>query len=86
MRNVVSVSLPSDALGYLNKRTSETGLSTSAYMLRLLKHDEKLISEEELLEMCKQAEEEYRKGNCITLRTDDDIDAFFKKLYKTKKK
>lgn len=57
----------------LTKRAKKLGLTISAYILHAVKISETMISEDELLEMSKHAEKEYREGKTKTLQSLADL-------------
>jgi hypothetical protein len=74
MRHVLSVSMPGEMVSHITKKAKKLGLSISAYMQRLVMHDELLISEDELLEDIRITERERRAGKLHLLRSIDDLD------------
>lgn len=66
MREVLSVSLPSQTLATIKQKTKKRGFgSVSEYIKHLLYLDEDLISEDELLKSVRQARVEYKNGKII---------------------
>jgi hypothetical protein len=78
MRSVLSISVPPKKLAALKKRAKSQGMTISAYVLRFVDEEERMISEEELLEDIRVGEKEYRDGKCKVLRTDADFNQFFR--------
>lgn len=73
MRSILTLSLPPDVLASLKRKAKHAGTSVSAYVRRLVVHEEHLISEEELLQKSKKALREYRKGNYKVLKSFEDF-------------
>jgi len=74
MRHIVSLSLPTKAAQDAKKRAKKRGFkSVSAYFQFLLKEDEGLISEKELLESIERGRKEYRQGKTIKARSLADL-------------
>ncbi len=69
MRSILTVSLPPDKLAALKKRAKKRGVSVSYYVRMVLEHEGAIISEEQLLASCKEAEKEYREGKTRVLRS-----------------
>lgn len=66
MRQVLSISLPSQTMATIKQKTQKRGFnSVSEYIKHLLLLDEDLISEEKLLTIIKQSRAEYKKGKAI---------------------
>ncbi len=80
MRSVLSISIPPKKLSVLKKRAKSEGMTISAYILRFVDEEEKMISEEELLEDIRISEQEYRDGKCKVLRSDADVEQFFRSV------
>ncbi len=80
MRAILSLSIPPKKLASLKKRAKNNRMTISAYVMRVINEEEHLMSEEELLQDIRIGEKEYREGKCAVLRSDKDIDAFFKRL------
>ena len=80
MRSVLSISLPAEMVASIQERAKELGISVSLLMKRMWERQSTFITEEELLEDCRIAEKEYRKGKCKVLRTKKDIEKFFRSL------
>lgn len=73
MRAILTLSLPADLLAGLKKRAVSAGMNVSAYVRRMVKHEENLMSEDELLARCKRAEKNYREGKVYVNRSFDDF-------------
>ena len=77
MRQVLSISLPATAVKQIKKTTKKRGFpSVSAYIQTLVgenETEEHLISEDELLEAIREAEEEYRAGRTIKVNSMRDL-------------
>jgi len=70
MRSVINISLPEDKAKVIKNRAKKAGFaSVSSYVRSLLALDEGLISSEELLEMSRQAEREYKRGKLIKAKS-----------------
>ena len=66
MRQVVSFSLPTKEAQQIKQRAKKHGFNTmSAYILSLLKTDDDLISETELLRAVDEARKEYAAGKSV---------------------
>jgi len=66
MRQVLSISLPSQTMATIKQKTKKRGFeSVSEYIKHLLALDEDLISEEKLLKSVRQARVEYKNGQTI---------------------
>lgn len=66
MRKVLSLSLNNNTITKVKRQAKTLGFgNTSEYLRHLIESQEDLISEEELVEAAKQAEEEYRTGRTI---------------------
>ena len=77
MRSILSISLPADLLALIRKKAQKAGLSMSAYVRRLIENEDLLISEEEILEMAKEAQADYKAGRYKVWKNHDDIDEAF---------
>lgn len=74
MRQVLSVSLPSQTIQFIRKRVRQQKFdSVSGYIKYLLELDNDLISEKELLESIKEAKKDYKKGKLKTLKSLKDL-------------
>jgi hypothetical protein len=73
MRSILSLSLPAETIADLSRKAKKMGLSVSAYVRRLLEHEELLISEEELAQRAAQAHENYVAGKVEELSSFDDL-------------
>lgn len=65
--------MPENEKKALVRRAKKAGRTISAYILHAVKVSETMISEDELVEMSKQAEKEYREGKTKTLRSLADL-------------
>jgi Arc/MetJ-type ribon-helix-helix transcriptional regulator len=66
MREVLSISLPSQTMATIKQKTQKRGFnSVSEYIKHLLALDEDLISESELLKSVRLARAEYKKDKAI---------------------
>ncbi len=73
MRTVIPVSFPPDKAKSLKKKAKKAGMTTSAYVLHLYINEEHLISEDELLEHAKIAEQERKAGKLKLLKSFKDL-------------
>lgn len=63
MRAVISFSVPSQKKKQeIIKSAKKAGKNVSEFLLDMFDYQSKLITEEELIRKCKQAEKEYQKG------------------------
>jgi Arc/MetJ-type ribon-helix-helix transcriptional regulator len=70
MRSVINISLPEDKAKIIKNRAKKAGFaSVSGYVRSLLALDEELVSPEELLEMSRQAEKEYKSGKLVKVKS-----------------
>lgn len=74
MRKVLSLSLRPETIASLKKKAKRKGVTVSYYVRMVLEHEENIISEDELLEMCKRAEKEYREGRTRVLRSFKELE------------
>ena len=77
MRSVRTFSLQPEILASLQKLAKQAGMNISKYISQLIEREEHLISEDELLQRCKEAEENYRNGDYVVLKNAKDIKKFF---------
>lgn len=80
MRAVLSISIAPKKLQAIKKKAKMEGLTISAYVIRMFDEEEKMMTEEELLEDIHIGEQELRDGKGTVLRSENDIDQFFKNL------
>lgn len=80
MRSVLSISLPEDIAASIQAKAKKLGISVSSMMKQMWEYQSACISEEELLEDIRIGEKEYRDGKCAVLRSEEDIDQYFKRL------
>lgn len=74
MRQVLSLSLPITDVRQIKTLAKKRGYSSvSAYVKYLLKADEDLISETELLKTARKTRKEYRAGKSIKARSLADL-------------
>ena len=74
MRQVLSLSLPASDIKGIKHLAQKRGYeSVSAYIKELLRADENLISETELLKTVHQARREYRAGKSIKAKSIADL-------------
>lgn len=74
MRQVLSLSLPTTDVRQIKNFAKKRGYSSvSSYVKYLLKADDDLISETELLKTVKHARKEYRAGKSIKAKSLADL-------------
>ena len=73
MRSILTISLSPSQLASLKKRAKKRKVSVSYYVRMVLDHESDIISEEDLLAYCKEAEEDYRKGRTYVLKDIKDL-------------
>ena len=74
MRQILSISMPADMVKEVKNRVKKRGFdSISNYIKTLIKEDEDLISEDELLASVKKARRDYKQGKLKTLKTLKDL-------------
>lgn len=66
MRSVLTISIPEEKKKEIERRAKKAGKSVSAYIIEVLDFESTLISEDEVLEMAKRAEEDYKAGKLKT--------------------
>lgn len=73
MRSHITLSLPEDILHSLKKKAGKAGVTTNAFICRLIEQDLEIISEEELIQIIKRAESNYKEGKTMILKSFDDL-------------
>lgn len=73
MRSVLSISLPASKKKEIEERARKSNQSTSSYILRVVELEQKLISEDEILQMAKSAELNYKLGKTKKLKSLADL-------------
>ena len=74
MRQILSVSLPVTRVRQIHQRAKKRGFpSASSYVQYLLKADEELIQEEELLDTIRESRREYKRGKSIQAKSMADL-------------
>ena len=73
MRSIVNISLPPEKKIEIEQRAKKAKKSVSAYILYALQLEQSLISEDELLEMAKNAESDYHNGKTKELKSLADL-------------
>ncbi|MDP4007843.1 MAG: hypothetical protein Q8P68_01495 [Candidatus Peregrinibacteria bacterium] len=73
MRAILNVSLPPDKKKEIERRAKKMGLSISSYVLYTIDLEQKMISEDELLERIKEAEKNYKEGKTKILKSLADL-------------
>ncbi|MFH0770147.1 MAG: hypothetical protein V1926_02100 [Candidatus Peregrinibacteria bacterium] len=76
MRSVLSISIPPKKLAALKKRAKRQGMTVSAYFLRFVDEEERLITEEELLRDIQLSEKDFKAGRYTVIGPDDHIEDF----------
>lgn len=80
MRSVLSLSLPADIVSNIQAQAKKLGISVSSMMKQMWEYQSACISEEELLKDIRIGKKEYREGKCAVLRSEEDIEKYFKRL------
>lgn len=73
MRSIITISVSPQKKKAIEKRAKRMGKTTSAYVLNALELEKQLISEDELLEMAKTAEKEFKTGKTKKLSSLQDL-------------
>ncbi len=73
MRSIVNISLPPQRKIEIEQRAKKAKKSISAYILYAIQLEQSLISEDELLKMAKDAENDYRNGETKELKSLADL-------------
>ena len=73
MRSILNISLPAEKKRAIERRAKKAGKSGSAYVLYSLELEQSLISEDELLEIIREGEKEYREGKAKKLKSLADL-------------
>ena len=73
MRTILSLSLPQKERTELESRAKKANKTLSAYVLNALAIMKELISEEELLEIAKQAKTDYKDGKTKVVSLLEDL-------------
>ena len=74
MRTVLSISLPAREVTRVRSLAKKRGYqTTSSYIQHLLKADQEIISEAQLLKDIRQAHKEYRAGKSIKVKSLMDL-------------
>ncbi|MEA3398484.1 MAG: hypothetical protein U9R06_01940 [Patescibacteria group bacterium] len=74
MREILTLSLPAQAKNLIKKRAKNKGFaSVSGYIKYLIKLDDDLISEEELMNSVREARRGYKQGNLKQLKSLKDL-------------
>jgi hypothetical protein len=73
MRSILSLSVPEQKKAELEQRAAKANKTLSAYVLNSLELINLLISEDELAEMIKKAEKNYKKGKTKELKSLSDL-------------
>jgi len=73
MRSVLSISLTEKQKKEIEKRAKKVGTNTSSYILHAVALEKELISEDDLLEMAKKSEKDYKLGKTKKLSSLADL-------------
>ena len=74
MREILTLSLPPKTKQTIKKRSKMQGFSSiSSYIQYLIKQDDDLISEDELINEAKKAKKEYKFGKLKELKSSNDL-------------
>ena len=73
MRSVVSISMPAKKKKEMQDAANKAKKSLSTYVLEMYEMMQGFISEDELLEMSKKAEKNYKKGKTKELKNLADL-------------
>lgn len=73
MRSILSLSIPQKERKELEERAKKANKTLSAYVLDSLALIQEMISDEELLQMAKQARRDYKTGKTKKLRSLEDL-------------
>ena len=73
MRSVLTISIPEEKKKIITRRAKKAGKTVSAYVISVLELEEKLISEDELVEMSREAMEEHKAGKTKVLKSFKDL-------------
>ncbi len=73
MRAVLTISIPVETKREVEQRAKRVNKTTSAYVLNALEILKQMISEEELLAMSQEAEQNYKKGETKVLKSLSDL-------------
>ncbi len=69
MRSILSISLPKEKKLEIEARARKSNQSTSAYIVRIVELEKSLISEAEVIEASKKAENDYKNGKTKKLKS-----------------
>jgi hypothetical protein len=69
MREVLTISLSKEKKKEIERRAKKAGKSVSAYIISVLDFESTLISEDEILEMGRIADEEYAAGKTKSFKS-----------------
>jgi hypothetical protein len=73
MRSILSISLPKDEKTNILLRAKKSGKSVSSYILHATKLEESLIQEDEIVQLAKTAEKDYKNGKTKALNNAEDL-------------
>lgn len=74
MREILTLSLPPQTKQLIKKKSKMKGFSSvSSYIQYLIKQEDDLISEEELIAEAKKAKREYKSGKLKELKSLNDL-------------
>lgn len=73
MRSVLSISLPEIKKKEIERRAKKAKKSTSAYIIQVVELEKQLISEDDLAQMARDAEKDYKAGKTKKLTSLSDL-------------
>lgn len=69
MRAILTLSLPPEEKKIIERRAKQSCKTVSAYILSVVKLEQRLIQEDELVVMAREAERDYAKGTIKKLKS-----------------
>lgn len=73
MRQVLSVSFPTNVVTDIKRRAKKKKVTVSSYFLYLYEIEKEMISEEEIIVMRDQARSDYKKGKTQVIKSLADL-------------
>ena len=73
MRAILNVSLPPEKKKAIEERAKQANKTVSAYIIYAVELEQQMISEDELVEMAKEAQERYDRGEAKVLKSLEDL-------------
>jgi uncharacterized protein (DUF1778 family) len=73
MRAILNISLPEDMKKVIERRAKKAQKSVSAYILYTVELEQSLIQEEQLINMAKKAEKDYKEKKTFKLKSLTDL-------------